>query len=317
MKALLLLSLLFANHLLSAQTYQPFAVAGAKWFVHDEYIDNRVDTYYYFIDGDTLIDGTSYRKVYVRALEYDGPLGGFGPPYSYQSARTLHGVVRDEPATRRVYGRVFDELPYGLCPDSVGAEVLLYDFSLTAGEELIGCPHAGSYVGPDGDTLFYSPTIDSVGATTWRDVAHATQYLPNTGGPDRLIEGIGGDLGPFTPTATVFIPGIVITLADYCVGTEVACGLQPTGATDLALDQGLSVAPNPATEALTLSLPTTSAGPLSVQLHDLTGRTRYRLGGLTPLAFPLTLPVGHLAPGMYALTVRGPRGLATRRVVVE
>ena len=72
------------------------------------------------------------------------------------------------------------------------------------------------------------------------------------------------------------------------------------------------LAPNPATHAVNLTFAT--AAPRTVQLTDVTGR---RYGRYRTETTALTLPLTDLPTGVYLVTVSGPAGRSTERLVVR
>ncbi|KAA9332246.1 T9SS type A sorting domain-containing protein [Hymenobacter busanensis] len=82
--------------------------------------------------------------------------------------------------------------------------------------------------------------------------------------------------------------------------------------------QALALYPNPAKDQVTLRLPGAGAGPVQVQLTDLTGRVVLRTTVLfkgTEAVLPLT---GQVKPGVYLLQVNGTGQKATmQRLVVQ
>ena len=248
---LLLLSIL--SQPLTAQ-YQPIAVEGAQWIVYetfDEGFSGQSITHHnYFIRGDTLLDGQNYKKVYLHYLsnEVTGGPQNLVPPYYVSTPATLAGLLRDSVAAREVYGVSYIEpVEDVLNVDCSYPERLLYDFKSAVGDTLQGCWHTSTWTW-NGTTYIESIIVDSIGTADWLGLDNRVFYLPEANPVyPRLIEGVGGDNGPFTyTTADIgFVGWQYEVLVDYCIGTDVECGLEPTRTHNADTQYGLSVYPNP------------------------------------------------------------------------
>lgn len=304
---LMLLGFLVLYYLNGNAQYRPMAVENAQWVVYDAFEDNE-NLFNYFIDGDTTVAGTDYKKVYSRMLDHPASGNIAEPPYVIAAdPPALVGLVRDDTLSRKVYGIVYQQQA-ALCEST--EEQLLYDFLLGINDTLQGCLHY--------DTAGYDlRIIDSIGTTTWRNIPHRTQHLPNNGFFDRVIEGIGGDTGPFTATAgTVFVPGVFIRLTDYCIGTDTECGLQPTSIRSSEAYPDLRLFPNPATTQVQLQLGNPLSETATLRLTDATGvlhRSEQLIIGITQY----TLTVDDLPPGFYTIMLSSAAGRTARKLMVR
>ena len=321
---LLLLSIL--SQPLTAQ-YQPIAVEGAQWIVYetfDEGFSGQSITHHnYFIRGDTLLDGQNYKKVYLRYLsnEVTGGPQNLVPPYYVSTPATLAGLLRDSVAAREVYGVSYIEpVEDVLNVDCSYPERLLYDFKSAVGDTLQGCWHTSTWTW-NGTTYIESIIVDSIGTADWLGLDNRVFYLPEANPVyPRLIEGVGGDNGPFTyTTADIgFVGWQYEVLVDYCIGTDVECGLEPTSTQNAANPIGLYVYPNPSNgETLFVGANVNCAERLQATLYDALGRRVWQSASAGCADFPLKIPTAGLGEGAYYLALRGAFGVATRRVVVR
>ena len=301
-------SLLFISCWLSASIgfaqYQPLAVEGAQWI---QFYTQDGDPAHqnYFIVGDSLIDGINYKRIYQRALANDATSPtDLVPPYQIIGVPYLVGLVRDDTTPQRVYGGPWFDGP--MCTTPQG---LLYDFTQMAGDTIAGCYNQWT-----------NARIDSVGSTIWNGIERHTLYTNYLEEDIRFIEGIGGDYGPIsTLMSPPAIPGnFVIQLVDYCIGTDVECGLEPTSTQNAANPIGLYVYPNPSNgETLFVGANVNCAERLQATLYDALGRRVWQSASAGCADFPLKIPTAGLGEGAYYLTLRGVFGVATRRVVVR
>ncbi len=199
--------------------------------------------------GDTLIDGQQYVKLIQIGVDSISTLGSTAPPVAMPIDRYIAGIRADEVA-----------LAWYVWFDGYAAELLLYDFDLSIGDELTGtwgdCS-AGTSV----------TSIDSVLlAGTWHKKFHLSA-------PYRfIIEGVGGSAGLFGYLCQA--------IEEYgCLNTyEISgdelivdgCGSLSTGIAPL--DAGTlktAVYPNPTAAIIHLG---PDAAGRQIQVFDQTGR---------------------------------------------
>lgn len=156
---------------LMAQEYRPTAVEGANW-VHTNTRASGVENYSYVIElaGDTVVDNIEYKKVYRRNMYFDW-LDRYvfrpEPPYNVSNQKRFIGMVRDDTASRQLFGRYFLE------GNSLSADVMLHDFSLGVGDTLRGEFFA---VGGDAQVINQAGDEFSYGATRLTQRAARSYY---------------------------------------------------------------------------------------------------------------------------------------------
>jgi hypothetical protein len=136
---LVLLCSFVAGSLFGQYEYQPLVEEGATWstgFACD-YCGSHPE--FYTISGDTILDGTPYKKLMYAGSWVDN---GFNFEYDY-----LGGIRED--SLRRVYYKG-ENLPNYLCCDAIdfSQELLMYDFGVEVGDTIF-----------DGLNCYYFPPI--------------------------------------------------------------------------------------------------------------------------------------------------------------
>ena len=128
----------------------------------------------YFLQGDTVINGTNYHKIYKSsgtAHEHCAIGGSLNNWWTFGSSYT--GAMRQEISLKQVY----------FIQPSSGQECLLYDFSLQVGDTLVnGCSNWGLY------TIVSSIDSFLIGNSYRKSFGFSMS-------PYTVIEGIGGTCG--------------------------------------------------------------------------------------------------------------------------
>lgn len=116
--------------------YLPMVVEGATW------IQSRADDQFgfelffgYRIMGDSAIQGTSYKKLYVMPTN-------FSISALDLQQKTLVGLLREDTLHKKVFYRNAS-VSIGLCPEIPGEEKLLYDFDVKVGDTTHLCLNDG------------------------------------------------------------------------------------------------------------------------------------------------------------------------------
>lgn len=263
MTCLILFSLLGLTTFLRGQDepYLPTAIEGANWIIrnseanHSPYI-----SFVHSIEGDTTVEGHTYKKVYRRVIDHirevhtDPPLA---QPYRVFPGRELIVLLRDEVEERQVFGRT-----RSLSPDEIifGPDTLLHDYSLEEGDTVRGLNFED----------FGAPWIvEEVKYETHFGQERRVQII----GGEAYYEGVGSQsYGPVSG-APLLIACCIFELRDYCVGDLTDCSVWLTPVTDLNTDVSIKTYPNPFTTHLSF-LPSgnQTGGSVTVSLRDMTGR---------------------------------------------
>ena len=147
MRFLFAFSILLLTQVAFTQTYVPFDMDSARWFMEDvSPVLGPGDAHSYWeewIDGDTMVNGVEYRKVYTknRCSSYPDRQNNGAPIYRPPSNPNtqLIGGLREE--DKRVYFLRFENAPAtsyrkGFSTIIPGNEYLLYDFNATVGDTI-------------------------------------------------------------------------------------------------------------------------------------------------------------------------------------
>ena len=275
--------LFFSN--IFGQTYQPVVIENASWQVA-YFMNNSIDPYGYKIQGDTMINGATYKKVYYLDLfpdEYTGPY--------YIEDKWLFGVIREDTTNKRVFAIVWQN--YGNC--TPGSEFLLYDFSSNVHDTITECI---STIQPDFPFIIDSITTENIWGAQ-RNIFRTNAY----GVEEMLIEGIGYSAGLFaSPNHIPTILNWGIYLYKYSVGTDEECALI-SSIWDMERDH-VKVYPNPASTILRMEVKETyhQNSITNIRLMNNIGQeifSEIKIGSSV-----YQLEVEELKSGMYFLMVQ-------------
>lgn len=283
----LLLSLLVSTAAF-AQQYVPLLEESCRW--NEFYQFEAAWNYTVRVAGDTVAEGTAYKKVVVE------------PDYSLPHMNLL----REDTASRRVYHRLWE-----------GNERLLYDFSLAVGDTITidGVHHVLLSVT---DTIpLYCMTSDTVTCSvTPRRVYRLSS--PQIYYPVYWIEGVGSLAG-------LLYPGTA-----WCGDFKVLCHFDRYGAWDYyhkthevgpcegyvavpqrEMDPGLSAYPNPvAGDAFYIR----GSGIARAVVFDAVGRAVNEVfpSGISPCRVDLTGPAG-----VYTVRITSADGRVSAHKVIK
>ena len=289
---------LFASLSVFAQTpYQPVLEADRVWWGVINVVDvcNRAA---YTLEGDTLIDGITYRAV----NRYWSQAGGFDRPFT----------LRADSTHAKLYARAHDFFTNNL------EEHLVMNLDLEVGDLF----EHGTLTSTRPDGLF---RVDSITIVDGRKVLTLSELGPFSfsyygSAPNvlRFIEGIGPSHLSQDFWCSAFQDSTLIYTADVFGSDSFGCG-SPVCETDDTPTREIpslpfSLSPNPATTELTIEL--SEADVVSLQLFRMDGKQVLAQWGLTDRQHRLS--VADLGPGVYLLTLTGADGRrGTRRVVAE
>lgn len=288
-------SLALSTCSISAQDYIPLVQEQATW-IHYEWDGGGtfedLNLFGYRIEGDTMIDGTDYKKVFRLEFFVDQiwPL----PPYR-KSGQALFGAIREDLDERKVYARIFEasEIEWR-CTDP-GAEKLWYDFSLEVGDTLPSC--ISYWPGSPN----WSLPIDSIDTAFSYGEDRRRWRMAGLGPYVFQVEGLGTHTGLFDPYFGAFQTGEnSYTLEHYCIGPESECDIiDATSVRELALPaSAISIAPNPASGLVRISLRGQEGGIEGISLYSPSGQLLREWVG------NLEMDVSGLPPGLYWVRVR-------------
>ena len=302
-KLLALIFVLAAAGNISAQEYFPMPDSNAIWRTNwsNSTCTNLglpMSQYQYLLTGDTIISSKEYIKI-ART----GFISPYCPPYSYGRPQTgYQGAYRNDIAGKKVY-YVF--------PDSTN-EVLLYDFSLTAGDTV-----RGYFATPD-VTMCQDLLVVSVDTIWLNDQPRRRLNVAGSFCESYFIEGIGSAHGLLESPQTMEEAGelVCFTLNDtliYLSNSFETCEVISSIEGSLK-PENFTVTPNPAKESITIRFDHLRA-PVTIELYDMMGICR--LNQNCVVSEGITLDVSPLPAGIYMLRVdNGARVPGVTKVVL-
>ena len=263
-KFLLLLPLLCAALQTKAQIPATFPDSAASWNVYfyispDPFLPIQEYYFRYYLDGDTLLGGQNYAKVYeapTNAMLID------------TANATYVGGLREDSA-RKVWfygpGPQFYEPYCDYPPDTT--EQLLYDFGLEVGDTaFMGSPSLPYYTCLGVDTININGTLRR----------RLDMTAANCSGCEYWVEGVGSSKGLFYPWCELFEwdwelicfedPDIFYNASPSITNCYTIASL------DDPLVQQVQLWPNPAQEALSISLHESMQGLFQLEVFDVRGQ---------------------------------------------
>jgi hypothetical protein len=251
-KIFALISAIGLCSILTGQTYNPLIENGKSWNV----LTSTMAEYFtstYFLHGDTLIEGTTYQKLYEKS--------------KYYGSGNYAGAIREETTTREVYFRGSSET----------SEKLLYDFSLQVGDTV----SIMSYSGWKGFQLTFrvdsaDQVLDENGLTRRRMFLDDLSF--KTG--EIWVEGIGSMQGLISPGNLFYMADLnwqsLCTSIDenpvYYNPVFDTCTYDLVGIPDLTHDPAhIRIFPNPVSGISVLEVDGNSKGPITIEVLDITG----------------------------------------------
>jgi len=279
MKTKFLLIVLFTSLLwqTKAQEYVPLAIENAKWLVlYDDDDTDYPDSYRsYEIKGDTIINNTAYKKVYLTA--YESINGNYAPPFRVQAV-SYTAAIRDDIENRKVYALMTD----GWCGDD---EYLLYDFSLNLGDSFgdLCILHEELY------------TVENVGYGFF----YGTERKVLEGGLScvRHYEGVGNNNGLFELDGCAISGGTTL-LEEYCIDNDDQCFDWFLASTEdkSVIEKSVEIYPNPAKDISNISFDNNDNSIYQLSIYSSVG---IKVLSTKINSSIFTVDVSHLKNGIY------------------
>lgn len=261
-----LLALLWGGQSFS-QTYVPFPMNSAAWGQQRTLWNptgNQVDPYYYFLDGDTTLNGQVYTKLFYK-------YGNIFPAIDTANA-VFGGAIREDSSRKVYFLSIGTPCPYPyLVPQNPIQEYLLYDFGAAVGDTFytengVG-PLINVVVGTGVDTLFGVPR-------RWKFVYKGYSSTELNYG-DRQYEGIGSRYDLLYPFCTPFEEDHQLMCFEDSTVSWGGC-FPANRDKALEMDIEVQVAPHPVNATSRLTIETTGLGQFDLEVVDLQGRLLVR-----------------------------------------
>lgn len=328
MKKLVLLFFLWAavSAKISAQaTYNHFVKDSVSWVISESYCDAffncdpggsgpavfHLNTYYYKLAGDTIVDSVQYKKMYLSFLTTCNGCPVTYPGHdTYCSPYRLVGYVNEDTLNRTVH---YMGINAGDCWNP--RDSLFMNFSLAVGDSF-KLHYTATGISVNCDTSFF--TVDSISNKGFRNYHVKTWFIHNSFDYTRgwgpldeleLYEGIG-----FLTGFDLFYQQGDGThyaryLSNYCDAGDSTCNspLKPNDVASIATPSfTVLLIPNPSTELVTIKSP--DAYIDKVEVFDITGKSKM-------LVNANSLNVSSLSADMYLLRIYTNEGVAYRRLM--
>ena len=220
---------------LNSQDYVPMAVDSATWLMtKGDEIPQLSKSIVLRIEGDTIINGLNYSKLY----HYD--------VFLYEvlfNTRKLLGLIRDDINQKKVYGGLINGVQFGFetfLSETVQCdwgdlnsfqEHLLYDFSLQEGDTINNC-------------MYPFPTKITSVETIKRHGFQRRNYVLDHEGYAIMTEGIGTCIGIFKGEECYITGYDYYILDNYCIGSFSNCNIT-TSINQASLNFQIDIFPNP------------------------------------------------------------------------
>ena len=267
---------------------------------------------YYWISGDSVISGITYRKMQFAA--YYGP-----PGYAY--------LVREDTVNNMVYYRSHD------------TDYLLYNYNLHVGDTV---HYKGNFSFSSYDSIVRIDSVVSIDSVYYFGAYYKIFTLKKLQSSSQFsftyIEGIGSFFGPMFPFKYPHFEqseilrcfsrsGVTDTTGIHYLGTYDGSGsLQPMVyynncnyldvKTIASTKDDIHISPNPCSYQTTITLSNNWGVNASVQIFDLTGRCLYNA---TPVANTdhMIINTSNFSAGIYIITVQRDNVKTNTKLIVE
>ncbi|MBC7778026.1 MAG: T9SS type A sorting domain-containing protein [Phycisphaerae bacterium] len=287
---LLLLQLPFLN---AQSSYHPMLVEGRSWDIFHLPPDGAICGFgsagNYFLRGDSVLDGLTYKQVWYYPIRSNPPAPFCSGFYRDTTESYFFKLVREDTIARKVYHWTSD--------NNEGDEIL-YDFSLKAG-----------------DTLHYPfASYPILTVTDWvlTNGEHRKAFEISNWSQNYYVEGVGYLLGQF---GQVFYPFEVWSVLTCMRDGEEQVYKDPfdndpgcvlaTSAAHTPEIFSFNISPNPFSNYLILKVPEGRLGVTFVlELYDLAGRVAFRRA-IKPDSVVFSVDLPPLPQGIYGWAVNG------------
>ncbi|WP_236975979.1 T9SS type A sorting domain-containing protein [Membranihabitans maritimus] len=290
-KIFLLLSTLFFISNATAQEYTPFfGESSTGWYQYLDAADlDGKMTLTFYTDGDSIVDGITYHKVY-----YD--LAGETDSIEYQ----LDGLYREDIEEQKVYALNAET--------ALEREKLVYDFSKSAGDTI--------RLGVNIELLLdsVSNTLHFCGQSM--ELESQVYYLKNSAIEDSTviwIEGVGSLTSPFLQYSGVNCDSITEALLCKMTDEEIVyhfnevegfedCPFEVSSSNESRPEPlELKLFPNPATSRIYISGDPNELGKSTFKVYSLTGQEIKR--GVLDYSQQTEIDVTNLNSGAYMIEI--------------
>ncbi len=316
---ILIFSLLICSSNLFAQPYYKLLKDDRHW-IYKQMISGEEPpvhialAFALSVQGDTLLQGYTYKIIYQRTLQLNSNSTNIQYPKEVLN-KYLYALMREDTVERKVYLIPFRDT-VSMCQST---EHLLYDFSLQVGDTLNDCVLENIY---DSSGMSYVPRIDSIRQLNYLGLETRAFYTQgifiNYGllfdSPGILLEGFGYE---YHGLINYGRKGELVFFQYYCEGDSLDCeilsAVQDLGETT---KYGILVSPNPAQDFIIIQ-PTPAIQKereLKVSILNSIGNVVLQTNWNT--FDKLKVEVNNLSEGIYFLSIYGQRINTVQKIVI-
>jgi hypothetical protein len=315
---ILILSLLSWRSNLFAQPYYTLLKDGRNW-IYTQMVSGEeppvhiVLAFALSIQGDTIIQSNSYKKIYQRTLKKNAGSTAVQNPKEILNTY-LYALMREDTNARKVY-----MLPYS---DTISmcqpVEHLLYDFSLQEGDTLNDCVVEKLYE----PWVPFIPRVDSIRSYDFWGLATRafyTQGVFSNGGDlfynvGRILEGFGYEIHGLINYGR---RGELVLFQYFCEGDSLDCELLSAIQEPPKIPRSvISVTPNPARDIVIIQIDPAfhTNNDLQISLLNAVGNVLLHENWNT--VKELQIDVSNFHDGIYFLNIYGEGINATKKIIV-
>ena len=306
----------------AAQLYQPFPTNSAVWrqsSANWNYPDYYQRDYNYYIQGDTVLSGNTYHKIYKTELDsyyiISSPTGPFVLNYgpNMVDSNKYIGAIRED-LSKRVY----------FFPDSstISPEILLYDFNLNVGDTLPYSYNNSVYF--LGQNVVSGIDSVKVGMQYHKQFRISAPGYPNY---VSIIEGVGSTFGllemfidPFEWSDNLICFSYngqnvwADSLGHPPTYIPANCSLpSPVGINEHSRESSISVFPNPTIGIITIK--TSFSEKTTIEISDVLGK---KIVQTTFSSSENSINLNQFPKGVYFLkATSGNKNSTTQKIVLQ
>lgn len=263
MKRLIVIVFFMITNLGFTQSYKPLLEEGKFWdvfFYHFQNIGCYAPGQRQFIEGDSLINGVSYKIIRAHNFLLSGPC--IAEPYQILEPTHIIGFMREDIVEKKVYTYFDPNIIYPY-PFSIfsNEEILTYDFNLQE-DDIFQIPYLDNMTG----------TIDTIEDFIYTDGSIVKKFNFQNHlalNEDYYIEGIGGTEGLMFPFGFDF--ETYSFLFDYGITMDI---------NSLISNNQLNISPNPFDDYIHLKFTNKPSEINRVEIYNVLGENLLSVSNL-------------------------------------
>ncbi|HZV69468.1 MAG TPA: T9SS type A sorting domain-containing protein [Saprospiraceae bacterium] len=262
------------------------------------------------MNGDTLVQGNSYKKIYQRTLKTNAGSTAIQNPKEILNSY-LYALMREDTNARKVYMLPYSDI-ISMCQPT---EHLLYDFSLQEGDTLNDCVLENIYL----HFMPNKPHVDSIRHLTYSGLETRAFYM----------QGVFDNYGDFFETTGLILEGYgyeqhglinygrngqLVWFQYFCEGDSLDCELLSAVQEPPEIPQPvISISPNPTSDILIIQIDPAFRKENELQVSILNAAGDIVLGVNWNTWKELEVDVSNFHDGMYFLNVNGEEMRAVKK----